>query len=164
MSRFSLELSSSVQIAAPRERVWQVFSDISRWTKWCGVCIRAEPVVPPSSEATDASDKETDFAWRAGQRIHLKFQMAGIGVPFNVTVTDAKPACRVAWASTKLSVTAVRIFTFSENPSGRTSITDHKLFTSQLLPLRLFYPRPIIRHMTEHMLADLKTECERVQS
>lgn len=162
MSRFSLELSSSVQIAAPRERVSKVFSDLSRWTEWCGVCLFAEFAGSPANMATDIPDSENNFDWRVGQGIHLKFRMAGIGVPFNVTVTEAISGHRVAWASTKLTVTAVRTFTLSDDPRGGTSVTDHKLFTSPLLPLRLFYPRPIIRHMTEHMLTDLKTECERV--
>ncbi|MDA1297330.1 MAG: SRPBCC family protein [Chloroflexi bacterium] len=165
MNPFRLELSSSVRINAPRERVWQVFADIARWTEWCGVCLRADPEVLISE----------DFDWQPGQRINLKFRMSGVGVPFNVAITDTQPERSVAWASTKLSVTAVRTFTFTEelaeelakesagDPAGAsvTVVTDHKLFTSPILPLRLFYPRPLIRSMTERMLADLKTECER---
>ncbi len=73
---------------------------------------------------------------------------------------------RIAWASTKLTVTAVRTFTFEddasfEDESGATLVTDEKVFTSPVLPVRLFYPRPLIRRMTESFLADLKAECER---
>ena len=34
-------------------------------------------------------------------------------------------------------------------------VTDHKLFTSPALPIRVFYPRPVIRRMTESWLAIL---------
>lgn len=168
MSLFRLEISSAVRIDAHREHVWDVFSDISRWTEWCGVCLRADLAEPPDNTVADAAGTEKSFGWRTGQRIRLKFRMAGIGVPFNVTVTepgtDADAGRRVAWASTKFTVTAVRTFTFTDDPEAGTpgtTVTDHKLFTSPVLPLRLFYPRPIIRRMTEQMLTDLKAECER---
>jgi hypothetical protein len=85
--------------------------------------------------------------------------MAGVGVPFEVAIDNVDNEHRVAWSSTKFTITAVRTFTFEEAGSA-TVVTDHKLFTSPVLPLRLFYPRPIIRHMSERMLVDLKTECE----
>ncbi len=147
MNPFRLELESSVQVDAARESVWSVFADISRWTDWCSVCRKA--------------DVEPGFNWSHGQRIALRFRMAGVSVPFNVTITESEPGQRVAWASTKFSVTAVRTFTFTEAAPGQTLVTDHKLFTSPVLPVRLFYPRPIIRSMTESMLADLKAEAER---
>ncbi len=147
MNPFRLELTSSVCIAAPPEAVWKIFADISRWTEWCGVCLAAEV--------------ETDFDWQRGQRIRLKFRIAGRGVPFNVAITESEPSRRIAWASTKLTVTAVRTFSFAEETPDSTVVTDHKLFTSPVLPVRLFYPRPVIRRMTESMLVDLKSECER---
>ncbi len=146
MNPSRLELSSSLSIAAPPDSVWRVFSDVARWTEWCGVCLRAEV--------------EEGFDWRIGQKISLRLRMAGVGVPFNVGITESEPGHRIAWASTKFTVTAVRTFTFVEDASG-TTVTDHKLFTSPVLPLWLFYPRPLIRRMTESMLADLKAECER---
>jgi uncharacterized protein YndB with AHSA1/START domain len=146
MSLFRLELSSSTHIAASRERVWQVFADIRRWTEWCGVCLRA--------------DVDESFGWRVGERIRLRLRMARVGVPFDVRITEAEPGNRVAWASTKLTVTAVRTFMIDETGDG-TLVTDHKLFTSPALPIWTFYPRPIIRRMTESWLTDLKRECER---
>jgi uncharacterized protein YndB with AHSA1/START domain len=175
MNPFRLELSSAVRIDAPREHVFKVFSDIGHWTEWCGVCLCAQPVDPTNTGDTDIPATDNNFTWRPGQRIHLKFRMAGLGVPFNVIITESSTAAeaskRIVWSSTKLTVTAVRTFTFADDPAGSsaggptgapgTTVTDHKLFTSPVLPLRLFYPRPIIRRMTQHMLFDLKTECER---
>lgn len=158
MNPFKLELSSNVRIESSRERVWQVFSDITRWTEWCSVCLQAESV---TQRGGDAFSPEEEFIWQPGERIRLKFRMAGIGVPFEVAIDHADKEHRVAWSSTKFSVTAIRTFTFEEAGSV-TVVTDHKLFTSPVLPLRLFYPRPMIRRMSERMLADLKTECERL--
>lgn len=153
MNPFRLEMQSSVRIAVPLQHAWDVFADIRRWTDWCDACLRA--------------DVDESFDWTPGQEIGLRFRMAGVGVPFPVRVTESESRSRIAWASTKFSVTAVRTFTFSADPTPggpgeSTVVTDHKLFTSPVLPLRLFYPRPIIRRMTESMLADLKSECERM--
>ena len=146
MNPFRFELASFVHINASTDHVWNVFADIASWTEWCSVCLR--------------SDVESNFHWQPGQQISLRFRMAGVGVPFNVAVTDAETEQRAAWVSTKFTVTAVRTFTFTETPNG-TIVTDHKLFTSPVLPLKLFYPRFLIRRLTDRTLADLKAECER---
>lgn len=145
MNPFRLELTSSVKIAAQKNHVWGVFSEILRWPDWCEVCA--------------AANAGQEFDWTIGQRIGLRLRLAGIGVPFNVAVTESEPGVSVAWTSTKFTVTAVRTFSFEDSEDG-TLVTDHKLFTSPVLPLSLFYPRPIIRRMADSMLADLKAECE----
>lgn len=148
MNLFRLEMASTTRIYAPLATVWDVFSDIRRWTDWCDVCDRA--------------GVEEDFDWRVGQEIWLKFRMASVSVPFHVQLDEVSPHQSVAWSSTKFTVTAVRTFTFEESSPGEVTVTDHKLFTSPVLPLRTFYPRPVIRRMTESMLASLKAECERI--
>ncbi len=149
MNLFSLTLASSIRIEAEREKVWQVFTDISGWSRWCRVCLEA--------------NTNSNFNWSPGQCIALRFKMAGLGIPFEVALKEVEPNDQIAWISTKLSVTAVRTFTFVDSDGG-TMVTDHKVFRSPIAPLRLFYPRPIIRHLSESMLADLKTECERAAS
>jgi hypothetical protein len=146
MGLFNLNMQSSALISASRSRVWQVFSNVPRWTQWSPVTLR--------------SDVDAGFSWRPGEQLRLKLRMAGVGVPFDVRVTESRPAERIAWASTEFTVTAVRTFIFADTSSG-TLVTDHKAFSSPILPIWLFYPRPIIRRMTESFLADLKAECER---
>jgi hypothetical protein len=146
MGLLSLNMQSSVLISASRDHVWQVFSDVRRWTQWSPVTLR--------------SDVSEGFDWREGEELWLKLRMAGVGVPFHVRITKSQTPGRVAWASTQFTVTAVRTFMFDETADG-TRVTDHKAFRSPVLPIWTFYPRPIIRRMTESFLADLKRECER---
>ena len=86
--------------------------------------------------------------------------MANVGVPFSVVVTESDPPNRITWESTRYTITATRTTQFAGN-GGRTVVTDSKRFSSPLLPIRLFYPRWIIRNMTESWLQDLKAESER---
>ena len=86
--------------------------------------------------------------------------MANVGVPFSVVVTESDPPHRVSWESTKFTITATRTIQFAD-VGGRTEVTDSKHFSSPVLPVSLFYPRWIIRNMTDSWLRDLKTEAER---
>jgi len=142
-----LDMASTVKIGAPPAIVWEAFSDAPRWPEWCGVCLGVWGV--------------SANPWQPGGGLSFKLRIGGVPVPFSVTVVDADPPHRVAWASTKLTVTATRTFTFDEQ-DGSSLVTDGKLFESWLLPLRLFYPRPLIRRMTESWLRDLKCEAERL--
>ncbi len=139
-------MSSSVAIDAPRETVWEVFSHAAAWPEWSRVCLEVREV--------------PDALWRPGSMLWFRLRMAGVGVPFHVFVTDSRPERLVAWESTKFTITATRTFRF-DVVDGRTLVTDRKLFRSAALPIALFYPRPLIRNMTESWLDDLKRESER---
>ncbi|MEX2599085.1 MAG: hypothetical protein WD533_05450, partial [Dehalococcoidia bacterium] len=57
--------------------------------------------------------------------------------------------------------TGTRTFTFRLGDDGATEVVDEKRFTSRVLPVRLFYPRPVISTMSREWLRSLKTEVER---
>ncbi len=144
---FSLELSSSVLIHAPRQPTWEAFRNIERWPVWSRVCLGVWGIA--------------GGPWRAGGQLSFKLRIAGVSVSFSVNVIEALPTQRVVWASTVLGLTATRTFTF-DGHSGTTIVTDRKTFESPLIPVRLVYPRPVIRLMTESWLNDLKAESERL--
>lgn len=146
ISVFNLEMSSTISVTASPAQVWGVFSHVSDWPRW--------------SEVRLGVWNLSSNLWQTGSHLAFSLRMAGLGVPFSVTVTSSDPPARVAWASTKLTVTAVRTFTF-EQEGGRTLVTDRKHFSSPVLPVRAVYPRWIIRRMTEAWLRDLKAEAER---
>ena len=102
----------------------------------------------------------SDDLWEPNSRLSFRLRMANVGVPFSVVVTESDPPHRVSWESTKFSITATRTVRFTGN-GGRTEVTDSKRFSSPVLPVRLFYPRWIIRNMTDTWLRDLKAEAER---
>jgi hypothetical protein len=88
--------------------------------------------------------------------------MAGAPVPFTVRVAESAPPNAVSWESTVLTINGYRRFTIEDAGDGNGSmVTDTKTFTSPVLPLRLFYPRPIIQAMSRRWLRSLK---ERVES
>ncbi|MBI4311139.1 MAG: SRPBCC family protein [Chloroflexi bacterium] len=143
---FGFQMASSVLAQATPQQVWDVFGDAAAWPSWSRVCTRVWGLSPE--------------LWAVGSRLSFRLRMAGVRVPFSVQVTESGLPHRIAWASTKLTITAVRTFTFVSQGNA-TLITDHKSFSSSVLPIRLFYPRRVIRRMTEAWLRELKAEVER---
>ena len=102
--------------------------------------------------------------WRIGSAFSMRLRMAGAPVPFHVEVTEMNAPISVAWTSTLLSVTGHRRFTFVPVGEDSTRVIDTKTFTSPVLPLRLFYPRPIIRQMSRRWLASLSAAAARMET
>jgi len=144
---FKFQMSSSVLVDAPVERVWKVISDAARWPEWADVCTRVW------------GSPDEDSGWKPGHKFGFMLKMAGKDVPFSVTVSRVKTGNLIEWKSTKFTITAVRNISI-ELDNGRTRVTDSKHISSYLLPIRLAYPRKVIRGMTESWLSDLKQESE----
>ncbi len=71
------------------------------------------------------------------------------------------PPNAVSWDSTVLTVTGYRRFTIEDAADGDGClVTATKTFTSPVLPLRLFYPRPNIQKMSRRWLLSLKGRVE----
>jgi hypothetical protein len=144
-----LVLEESIDIAASPAVVWEVFQDLPSWPQWNRVCINA--------------NWTSRAPWQRGAAFRMWLRMARIPVPFNVRLDEVAPPQTVAWVSTAATVTGHRRFRFTPiGTSGWTRVEDIKTFTSPILPLRLFYPRPIIQAMSRGWLRSLKREAERV--
>ena len=142
----SFEMASTITVNAPPNAVWMALTDAYRWPEWCRAC-------PEVSTAPDT--------WSPGEALSFKLRMAGVAVPFNVRLSDVEPGRRVSWVSKKFTITAVRTISL-EPRDGGVMVTDHKRFSSLVTPVGLYYPRFLIRHMTESWLEDLKAEAERL--
>jgi hypothetical protein len=142
----SFQMESSTVMACTPERAWAVFSAVPRWPGWSPVCLRVWG--------------ETGKPLSVGARFGFKLRMGALKPSFNVTVVESDPPRRAAWASTKFTVTARRTFDFTP-VAGGTRVTDRKDFSSIALPIGLWYPRRLVRAMTEKWLLDLKGEAER---
>ncbi len=142
-----LTLQDRMWIKATPDRVWAVMVDIRRWPEWNRACIRVG----------DFQGKPSTV----GFRFSMVLRMAKAPVPFHPAVTEVDAPRKIVWSSTQASVTGERTFTLERIDDG-TLITDTKRFTSPVLPLRAFYPRPVIARMSRTWLTSLKAEAERV--
>ena len=144
----TLVLRESTEIHAPLDAVRAAFDDLDAWPTWNGVCLN--------------SSWTSGEPWAIGSAFHMTLQMARRRVGFSVFVTEFERRA-VTWESTVLSITGTRRFTFQEQEGDAvTLVTDQKTFRSPILPVKLFYPRPIIQTMSRGWLASLKRQAELV--
>ncbi|GEM_PF-220490 len=143
----NFEMESAVEVNTPPERVWQLVADVRHWPEWSHVCTGVWDV--------------PDGPLRPGRNFGFRLRMAGMDVPFYVTATEVDAYRRLSWKSTRYCITAVRSHEFAAAANGRTLVRDRKLFSSRVLPVGLWYPRWLIRGMTEAWLRELKAEAER---
>lgn len=141
MSLKHLEITSSIDIAAPPERVWSTLVDADRWPTWCSV-VRTVHEVPER--------------WEPGARLSYTLGMGpGVPVRFDVTLDAVEPGRLLAWSSSKWwGVRGDRAFRLTPIREG-TRVTDTKAFSSRLWPIGAVYPRGSVRRMSERWLADL---------
>ncbi len=146
MSLFDLTLTQRATVHVPPARVWEVFSDIEAWPRWNRVFLKV--------------DRLQGQPWTVGFRFFMALRMAGVSVPFHPTIVEVEAPHRVVWTSTRLTIPGRRPLLFQPVREG-TLMTDEEHFSSPVLPVRLFYPRPVIVAMSNAWLRSLKEEVER---
>jgi len=124
-----------------------LIDDAKQWSEWSGV-------VDEVWKAPGYLD------WQPGIKFGFRLLMARKKVPFNVTVTRYDAGRLIEWRSTKFSITAVRSMSVEPDGTG-CRVVDQKDFASSVLPIRLAYPRRLIRVMTERWLGDMKNFAEK---
>jgi hypothetical protein len=140
---FHLDLISAIHIDAPPPAVRAVFDEVGCWQEWCSALVDVSLVNPIC----------------VGNELAYTIRMIGLPAPFHVTLTEVTGSC-VVWSSWKGPILGTRTWRFEAKDNG-TRVTDHKRFESRWLPVDLFYPRPIIRKMSEQWLSDLGAEVSR---
>ena len=85
---------------------------------------------------------------------------SGIVVPFTVTVEKTEQQYHLKWSSKFLGITGTREFKVDEIDESTVQVTDSKLFISNYLPIKLFYPRWIINKMSREWLKSLRLQIE----
>lgn len=143
MSLFDLDLISRATAPVGAIAVRSTFEDAVSWPQWCS------PV---------HTVRHAPTTWDVGAQ--LSFVLNTLGrVSFDVQLDEVTDTV-ISWSATKGPIRGTRTWTF-ESQGDHTLITDHKRFESSWVPIRLIYPRPIIRRMSERWLADLAREATR---
>jgi hypothetical protein len=138
---FKFDLTSSIYVDAPAERVWKLINEASRWPEWSTICVAV-------------FDAPGEGEWMSGHQFGFTLRIGGRKVPFFVTLTRV-----IAGKSTKFTITAVRSISVESESKG-CRVSDNKHFSNYLLPIRLVYPRGIIKNMTSSWLSEIKHEAE----
>ena len=80
----SFRIEHRIGVAAPSHAVWEVLSDLPRWSEW-------NPLYP-----------QVEGALRIGETLHLTERLAGEDRPISVCIVDWVPDEQILWRSTAL--------------------------------------------------------------
>jgi uncharacterized protein YndB with AHSA1/START domain len=140
-------IKESVLIHAPREVVWQAFTDLTCWADWNSVLTRVRP------------GPEGALAASAGFCCAL--QPFGVAIPFAVRVELADPPARLLWSAERWGVRGRHWFHFSEE-NGATRLDSLEDLSGPTVGLAgPIFPIRRFTELTRQFLAELKTEAER---
>jgi len=134
---------TSISIAAPREAVWRVLSDVATWPKWL-------PTVA-SVESLDGNPLVLGHRYRVRQP---KLQ------PVTWTVTELDPDRRFSWQARTPGLQMVADHVVSGDSSGRSDVVLRFSFGGLLGPLVGAVYGSITRRYVETEAATLKQKLE----
>ena len=145
-SIFELTLQEEIIIRSSIESVWDTLTSLDSWPAWNEVCKKASWV---------SGEK-----WKIESIFSMVLILAGLPVPFTVTIKKYNEPNQLSWSSNFLSITGTREFKIERINKNMVRVIDSKIFTSSFLPIKLFYPRPIINKMSRGWLNSLKNKSE----
>ncbi len=139
-------IQEAVEIHAPIETVWRIFSSLQDWKNWNTVCENC-CLIEGSTMA-----KGTCFT----------FEMRPYYLPIKVAprITKCEPRKEVVWEGSRFGVHAVHRFAFEEKPKA-VVLTSTESFRGPILWLsRLIFIPSRLHRMTRKLMAAIKYQAE----
>lgn len=138
-------IKESIKISAPMEKVWNTFTDLTRWTEWNTVM---------SDIVCD------DVCLVNGKGLSCCFRPFFFPVKVKIKVHEVVPFDRVVWSAQKKGLFAFHEFFFVEAEKG-VVVTSKETFSGLLSSGGGFLlPEKKMRHLTKTFLHDLKKAAE----
>lgn len=142
-----VEIIESVGIAAPLEKVWRTFTDLTCWADWNSVLTGVE------------GEKNACIVEDGSFRCCIR--PYGVPVFFKARITDFEPLRRVVWATGRHGVHSRHEFLFEKDGERSRVLSRERLtgITVRLGAVRIFLPQ--FREMTRTFLEQLREGAEK---
>jgi uncharacterized protein YndB with AHSA1/START domain len=129
-----------VEIDAPRERVWQVLSDIANWPSWSPGVTTAQLTGPV---ATGSS-----FKWKSGRNA-IKSELLEVDAP-----------SAISWSGRTTGIKAMHAWQLAER-DGTTVVTTQESWHGLVVKVLRHSIQPTLQTAIDDALTALKAESER---
>lgn len=141
-------IEESILINSDIEKVWQAFTDLSRWNDWNTVARRT---TSPSGSMAEGEQ--------------FSFTLSPFSIPVMITpkVQKVIPLEKIIWTDSRFGICSRHEFQFQQITNG-VLVTSTEHFTG--LPLLfggIIFPGATVRAMTIGILRDLKEAAEKQQ-
>jgi ligand-binding SRPBCC domain-containing protein len=138
-------IEESIIINASLEKVWDIFTDLTCWKKWCSV------IEDVSSEGKRLEE---------GNRFKCCIRPFDIPMNLEPLVEEIDPMHRIVWSGKKHGVSARHEFTFQMSSSG-VLLTSREAFSGLFMsPLQLLFPKKKLQDLSGRMLREIKMAAE----
>jgi hypothetical protein len=139
-------IEAKIQINAPLQRVWDVFSDIGNWDGWNPVCRECR--------------FETGKSLVKGACISFELNPMVLPIRIAPKVEHCEPGKKVVWSGSRLGISAEHEFYFQENENG-VLLTSIEHFKGPMLIFAKIIRVPARLHaLTVRLLDAIKKEAE----
>ncbi|MFI4991460.1 MAG: SRPBCC family protein [Solirubrobacterales bacterium] len=143
-------VAASTQIAAPRERVWQVVMDPERLHDWVTI----------HRKLVRADDGPPRVGYEMEQQIHLR----GVSLDVHWRLVECKPAAKAVWEGRGPARSRARTEYVLSGEDGNTRFDYRNEFRPPLGPIGALVSRALVGGMPEreakHTLARLRSFVE----
>jgi ligand-binding SRPBCC domain-containing protein len=141
---FSLTLTAARLVAAPRPRVWRVFSRMVDWPSW-----HPRPVRLHRGQELEP-----------GAEFSLYLRPLGLPLSVRARVIESLPERRVAWQGRMLGITSRHSFSFWDARGGTLVESRERLRGWNLMWLRPLYSTTRLGRLGQQWLAALAARAE----
>lgn len=139
-------IKEAITIRAPKETVWQVFTEIENWPDWNTVCRECR--------LEDAETMEEGAS--------ISFELSPLVFPLRIApvIETFEEGREVTWVGAKWGLRARHTFLFSKIDEG-TRLESRESFSGPMLwAARLTLMHRRLHGLTRRLLAAIKTEAE----
>jgi uncharacterized membrane protein len=140
-----MRIEHSIEINAPIETVWNIFTDLTCWQDWTSVM-------------KDVSGEHDNL--KQGKRFNFCIRPFVFPINIQPLVEELIPLKRIVWSGSKHTVSARHEFIF-EDKQGRVELKSIETFKVNILS-RLFFhiPKKKLHKLSVLMLEELKYASE----
>jgi len=139
-------IEATIQINAPLQKVWDVFSDISNWGDWNPVCRECR------FETGDSLVKGAC----------ISFELSPVILPIRIApvVEHCEPGKKVVWTGSRMGIHAEHEFYFEENNEGVELKSIEHFKGPMLILAKLMFLPSRLHYLTIQLLNAMKEAAE----
>lgn len=141
-------IEESVLIASPIEKVWNIFADLTCWSKW-------------NTVMEDVSSESLHI--KEGGSFRFCIRPFVIPVYLEPVIQEVVPGRKITWRGEVFGITAVHEYIFEETGQG-VLVTSRETFSGGLVALSgILFSIPRLKELTLKLLTDLKKSAESIK-
>ena len=141
-----VRIDEQIHVAAPLERVWQTFTDLTCWQDWNSVLTQVEP--------------KGEAYLLPGGRFRCCIRPYAVPVFFEARIEEVVPLKRVLWTARRLGLQGRHEFLFEPEADGVRVVSREVLTGFPVLLGGLFFPVGRFKRITSTFLRELKAGAE----